>query len=653
MKNLTTSNTGFYWLDYWNPKPALMLNITNRSCPTAPIKQVCAIAGSSPILTFIFNWPVYQSNKGFYFIKSKSQRVINFTIHAIVHIYNVTSEDEGYYENQLFHKSNTRLQVAKLLFSNQTDLQTILGQEGEVMNINCSSDTKQYITALKIESNGTVKAIGDNQTVSFSFIPDRTDHMTIYKCLDIIHSSIMIEVELYIRYAPTIAIRYKNGTIECDCDGVPSIYSVYRLDQISKYGELVRSVYLNNETFTFHTDPFPYQRNGRYMCAVSNGIPDTNGEVLQTWSTNVNYEGPPVFAKENRYVKIGRMGQSSITLSFHVYSCPDVEEIFLEKLGLIRGKKRKINRYVLKPTVLYNEFDSKAGIQGYDILIESEELDIDDFQAYCITVKNRLGESEYHFEIIKKEELVNIQAKRTQFVTLCIVGAVLFGSIIVHVGFCVNHIRTRVPRHVNVHEDHNYHTYDEIGTISYRAVSNFRSSDTNHTEGQASGISTGVNLQTTADDTPVLSVDFPDDDLSHRDVTEVQVQNMSISSDDTILSNLDLTLTPSTVIRSMQNMVNSSHTNERTNNETSSDEKSETSDDSDSGSSNNVLVGNVGDGYENPYQSVLQDHLESQPYTEIIRERHNSNSSTESDQSKEQRIGTGSTKKADYINLQF
>lgn len=62
-------------------------------------------------------------------------------------------------------------------------------------------------------------------------------------------------------------------------------------DQISKNGELVRSVNLNNESFTFRTDPFPYQRNGRYTCFVSNGIPDTTGKVLQTWSTNVRYAG--------------------------------------------------------------------------------------------------------------------------------------------------------------------------------------------------------------------------------------------------------------------------------------------------------------------------------------------------------------------------
>ena len=89
-------------------------------------------------------------------------------------------------------------------------------------------------------------------------------------------------------------------------------------------------------------------------------------------------------------------------MSFFVYSCPDDEEIFLQKLGRMRGKKRKLHNYVLKSTLLYNELDNETGVPGYDILIESDDLDIEDFQAYIITVTNRLGASDYHFEIIKK-----------------------------------------------------------------------------------------------------------------------------------------------------------------------------------------------------------------------------------------------------------
>ncbi|VDI51310.1 Hypothetical predicted protein, partial [Mytilus galloprovincialis] len=616
-----------------------------------------------------------------------------------------------------------KLQVSKLWFINQTHLKTIEGQEGEAMEIVCSSDTEQYITALTLESNGTVKAIGDNQTVSYSFTPDRSDHLTKYQCVDGKHSSIMVEVELSITYAPAVTVRYTNGTIKCDCDGVPPIYSMYRLDRISNYGELVSSVNLDNETFVFKTDQFPYQRNGRYMCVVSNGITGTNGKILQNSSIHVNYKGQPVFAKENRRVKIGKVGQSSIKMSFLVYSWPDVEEIFLQKLGRMRGRKRKMQNYVSKSTLLYNDLDNTTGVPGYDILIESNELDVNDFQSYIITVENHLGASTFQFEIIKKENPPLIKSKRTNLMILGIIGIILFvNMIIIHICIYVKHRQNRDQRHHNVGEYHNYHTYDEIGSVSYRAVRPMRSSDTNdnqrqnQTEQLGVGISIELNTQSTIDNTVELNTEVSDVGLQQSDITDDQIQSIPIAMDDrnvvtTHLSHVQSTDLPSIehiLIRETpseqhrhssndsdnessqtvmvgnagdgyenpyqivfqdhpdshqynqatreretiashrpirQNIVNRNQTNESTSKESSSDEQSQISDDSDSGSFIDGMVGNLGEGYEKPYQMILQDRAGNHPYARIIRARENSNSSTESDKSEEQQIGTGSTKK--------
>lgn len=83
-------------------------------------------------------------------------------------------------------------------FSNRTNIGSIVGHEGTALKINCYSDTPQYITTLKLESNRSIKAIGDNQSVSYSFIPNRTDHMSTYTCVDSTHSSIVIEIKLNI-----------------------------------------------------------------------------------------------------------------------------------------------------------------------------------------------------------------------------------------------------------------------------------------------------------------------------------------------------------------------------------------------------------------------------------------------------------------------
>lgn len=101
----------------------------------------------------------------------------------------------------------------------------------------------------------------------------------------------LINCYYYIVDAPVIKGRLTNEKITCDCNGVPEMYSVYRLDHDSENGKLVRSVNLNNESFPFKMEMFAYQKNGRYTCVVSNGIPDNNGKVLQTWSTYFKYEG--------------------------------------------------------------------------------------------------------------------------------------------------------------------------------------------------------------------------------------------------------------------------------------------------------------------------------------------------------------------------
>lgn len=88
-------------------------------------------------------------------------------------------------------------------------------------------------------------------------------------------------------------------------------------------------------------------------------------------------------------------------MSFYIYSNPDVEEIVIENTGQKPTKSRKFkHNNLINSTFLYSEFNNIVGIEGYGILIESEVLDNDDFKVYCITVKNRLGESSYHFAII-------------------------------------------------------------------------------------------------------------------------------------------------------------------------------------------------------------------------------------------------------------
>lgn len=224
-----------------------------------------------------------------------------------------------------------------------------------------------------------------------------------------------------------------------------------------------------------------------------------------------------------------------------------------------------------------------------------------------------------------------IDQREWKFVfTISIIGAVLFGAIIVLVGFCVKRAWRSVSIHSNMNEDHTYHTYDEIGIIPYGAISNVRTSDTNGNQGQnltnqhEAHLSNEVNEQSTDDNAIELNADFFNDDVPQHEVSDAHWQHMSVSTDETNPMNEEL----------------------------SSDHKSQISSDSNSESSHTVMEGNDGDGYENPYQIVLHDRQEGHHYTQITIGRTTSLSSTESN-CEGQVFEKSLTKKAGYINLQF
>ncbi|VDI46711.1 Hypothetical predicted protein [Mytilus galloprovincialis] len=488
-----------------------MIDWFNTSRTSTP---VCPIEGSSTTLTFMFDTNVYNGEKKVDSVRRKNIRqTSNFNVELT--IYNVTTEDEGLYRcYPVFDHNGVMLEVAKLWFKNQMGTPTIVGQEGITVEINCSTDTEQYITALKLESNGSTIAVGDNLSVSYSFIPDRTDHLTKYKCVEGTQSSIMIETTLFIR------------------------------------------------------------------C-------------------------PPVFSAENIIVIQGEVGQS-ITLSFYIYSYPDVDEIVIEKIGRKQSRNKQIKNFSISTyTLLYTEFENIVGIEGYKILIERKALELDDFQTYRITAKNQLGKSNYNFEIIDIENIMLSKGKRRYFVILIIIATVLFVYlIIIHVLLCVRYIQTMDERNNIVLEDHDYHAYDDIGTMSTRSFGNLRSAGMFRNQGQnltnQNDILTSVYLQSINEDsTTELNTTLSADGLHRREITEQQDHRMSISSYESIISNTDLSLIPPTAITKTKTIINQTYTStdiETSNSQPIHEYESETS--------SNVMVDDVGDGYENTYHMV-------------------------------------------------
>lgn len=67
--------------------------IIDTSCSSSEIDHKCAIAGSSPTLTFVSDWSVYHS-----IVNGGSSRIVsNATLFVDFQIHNATLEDKGTY----------------------------------------------------------------------------------------------------------------------------------------------------------------------------------------------------------------------------------------------------------------------------------------------------------------------------------------------------------------------------------------------------------------------------------------------------------------------------------------------------------------------------------------------------------------------------
>lgn len=92
--------------------------------------------------------------------------------------------------------------------------------------------------------------------------------------------------------APDVTVVFGFDRIYCSPDGIPDTYTFNRWEHQSEQGEHIRFLDgLENGTLILQTLPQQYQISGRYVCTVSNGIPDINGINLQKGFISHNYEG--------------------------------------------------------------------------------------------------------------------------------------------------------------------------------------------------------------------------------------------------------------------------------------------------------------------------------------------------------------------------
>ncbi|VDI35101.1 Hypothetical predicted protein, partial [Mytilus galloprovincialis] len=292
-------------------------------------------------------------------------------------ITNVTSRDAGKYDCNI-DLLPIVIWVAPIRFLNQSDDNVIYGQEGTNLNISCASITGHDAHGLSIKQNDTTLATSNSSMVTLSFIPNRDDNLNEYGCKD----------------APNVTVILRENSIDClAADGFPDTYTFDKWEHKSEDGDHVRFVDgLQNGTLILQTIPYQYQMNGRYVCAVSNTIRDANG------SEYFVYQGPPIFAKENRKIKFAEL-YKTITVTFFLFSNPMVEHIWIEGVAPRYTKNETINDFNMSETNLkYLDFESNANIKGEQIVFEFKMLN-NEYEMYRVWASNELGEDSFSFNI--------------------------------------------------------------------------------------------------------------------------------------------------------------------------------------------------------------------------------------------------------------
>ncbi|CAC5412282.1 unnamed protein product [Mytilus coruscus] len=141
-------------------------------------------------------------------------------------------------------------------------------------------------------------------------------------------------ISINVLYPPSVRIDYNNYTenenrreLLCVANGNPDTYTFSRWEHKSKFGEHIRFIngYTNGSLVLPATRTKSYQDSGFYVCTVSNGVPDTHGQVNQS-------NDAFLFARadEPTYIRL------------EVYSVPKVTEIQLKDInGVLLNRERE------------------------------------------------------------------------------------------------------------------------------------------------------------------------------------------------------------------------------------------------------------------------------------------------------------------------
>ncbi|CAC5419888.1 unnamed protein product [Mytilus coruscus] len=439
--------------------------LNEKDIPLKTDNEVYRMEGSTFDLTFTFNLSIWTTSLTEY------DPIIG-SLEFQLRITNNSTTDIGIYTCKVYTLPTLIVSPIRLL--NQNYNNTINVHEGKSVNISCASVTGHDVGKISVKLDGIILAESDSNIVTYSFISDRYYNTYNFRHLtcesDKLGSESSIDVHLIVEYAPDVTVIFGVDRMYCSPYGVPDTYKFNRWEHQSEQGEHIRFLDgLENGTLILQTLPQQYQISGRYVCTVSNGIPDINGRNSQKGFISHNYEGPPKFVQENKKVKFVEIFKPT-AMTFLIYSNPVVEAIWIEAVAPCYTKNETILDFRISETeLLYSEFGNKGSIKGNAITFEFKIFSTE-YEMYKIWTKNKRGEDSFDFNIQAVEYDKNNRKDRTGLITSSSIAAGLLVYVIVlHICLFVRH-RMNQTRWGHLQDPLHFHTYDDIGSISYASA---------------------------------------------------------------------------------------------------------------------------------------------------------------------------------------
>ncbi|VDI48726.1 Hypothetical predicted protein [Mytilus galloprovincialis] len=214
------------------------------------------------------------------------------------------------------------------------------------------------------------------------------------------------ERSLIVFYPPSVYLEYKifsvnesRRDIHCKGGGIPNNLTFSRVEHTSNFNEHIRFLEVSSDgiaTLPFLNEIDRYQDTGVYSCSASNGVSDMEGNKFQRGEAQLVFDGPPVFAPDNKQLQYGEIGKP-IEISVKVYTTSNITCHYMNAIGSVSPLEsiRNISsKIVLMRIYFHGVYITVNGIE-----VTFHLANLHHFQTFNVTVCINRSTSSFIVEV--------------------------------------------------------------------------------------------------------------------------------------------------------------------------------------------------------------------------------------------------------------